>query len=257
MSSIIITGAASGIGRATAELFYKKGWTVGLADMDETGLKKVQNTMDKKRSCILPMNVTDSKSVEKALRDFEAFQGNSLDVLFNCAGILQMGNNETIPLKDQHKIFDINVGGILNCIHYALPALKQSTVFNSGAHIISMSSASAVYGTPQLAAYSASKHAVRALTESLNIELEPQGIIVSDIMVPYVKTPMVQDAKQQAASIEKNGVKVTPEEVAQAVWKAAHGNRVHWQVSPSMYLLSIINWALPFNRKRLFKLLTN
>jgi len=212
--------------------------------------------MGKQRSCILPMNVTDEKSVEKAMSTFEKLHGNSLDVLFNCAGILRMGNNQSISLKDQHKIFDINVGGILNCIHYALPALKRSADSNNRAHIISMSSASAVYGMPQLAAYSASKHAVRALTESLNIELEPQNIIVSDIMVPYVKTPMVEDAKHQAASIEKTGVKVTAEEVANAVWKAAHGNRVHWQVSPSMYLLSVVNWALPFNRKRLFKILT-
>ncbi len=252
MPSIIITGAASGIGRATAELFHNKGWTVGLADMDAVGLERLHATMDKNRSCTLQMNVTDEESVKGAFEKFKAFQGSTLDVMFNCAGILRMGDNESISLQDQHRILQINVNGILNCNHYALPMLKRS----QQAHIVSMSSASAVYGIPQLAVYSASKHAVRALTESLNIELESQGIVVSDIMVPYVKTPMVQQASKQAASVEKNGVKVTAEDVARAVWKAAHGNKVHWQVSPAMYLLTLVNWLLPFNRKRLFKVLS-
>jgi len=252
MPSIIVTGAASGIGRATAELFYSKGWTVGLADMDAAGLEQLQASMNKQRSCVLSMDVTDAGSVKNAFEQFKYFQGESLNVLFNCAGILRMGTNESIALEDQHQIFKVNVGGVLNCIHYATPLLKNT----SNAQIISMSSASAVYGTPQLAVYSASKHAVRALTESLNIELEHQGIMVSDIMVPFVNTSMVQQAKYKATSVKKLGVHVTPETVAKTVWKAAHNKRIHWQVSAPMYLLSTLNWALPFSRKKLIKLLT-
>ena len=253
MPSIFITGAASGIGRATAKLFFAKGWTIGLADMNIEGLEQLQASMDKQRTCILAIDVSDADSVKKAFEQFNYFQGGSLNILFNCAGILRMGENESISLKDQHQIFNVNVGGVLNCIHYATPLLKNATQ----AQIISMSSASAVYGIPQLAVYSASKHAVRALTESLNIELEHQGIMVSDIMVPFVNTPMVKEAKHQATSVKKLGVHVTPETVAKTVWKAAHNKRIHWQVGAPMYLLSTLNWALPFNRKRLFKLLAD
>jgi len=253
MPSILITGAASGIGRATAELFYSKGWTVGLADMDIAGLEQLQASMNKQRSCILSMDVTDEDSVKNAFEQFKDFQGESLNVLFNCAGILRMGTNESIPLKEQHQIFNVNVGGVLNCIHYATPLLKKAIK----PQIISMSSASAVYGIPQLAAYSASKHAVRALTESLNIELEHQGIMVSDVMVPFVSTPMVEQAKHQASSVKKLGVNIKPTTVAKTVWKAAHNKRIHWQVGAPMYLLSTLNWALPFSRKKLFKLLTD
>ncbi len=254
MPAIFITGAASGIGRATAELFHQKGWTIGLADRDTSGLEQVQESMDKTRTCLLTMDVTDESSVAAAFVKFNDFSGNNLDVLFNCAGILRMGDNSTISLADQHLTMQINVGGILNCIHYALPALKRKTTTKVAtttelAHIISMSSASAVYGTPQLSVYSASKHAVRGLTEALNIELEPQGVWVSDIMVPYVKTPMINESTQQAASVNKTGVNIDASTVANAVWQAAHSKRVHRQVSVAMYLLSFVHWALPFSRK--------
>jgi len=266
MPAIFITGAASGIGRATAELFYKKGWTLGLADRDISGLKTLQKDMDKTRTCLLEMDVTDEDSVSAAFATFNDFNYKGLDVLFNCAGILRMGNNETIALTEQHLMMQINVGGILNCIHHALPALKRQannkgrsskTNQTKHSHIISMSSASAVYGTPELSVYSASKHAVRGLTEALNIELEPKGIWVSDIMVPYVKTPMVQAANMQAASIKKTGVNVNAATVANAVWQAAHSERIHRQVSVAMYLLSFFHWAMPFSRKWLLKRLAS
>jgi len=251
MPAIFITGAASGIGRATAELFHQNGWTIGLADRNTAGLEQVQESMDKSRTCLLSMDVTDENSVAAAFVKFNNFSGNKLDVLFNCAGILRMGDNSTISLADQHLTMQINVGGILNCIHYALPTLKpkSTTKITNHAHIISMSSASAVYGTPQLSVYSASKHAVKGLTEALNIELEPQGVWVSDIMVPYVKTPMVNESSQQAASVKKTGVNIDACTVATAVWQAAHSKHVHKQVSVAMYLLSFAHWALPFSRK--------
>ena len=249
MPSIIITGAASGIGKATAELFHNKGWTVGLADQNLTALEKLQHSLDKEMSVILPMDVTDAESVEKAFKKFALFQGDSLDVLFNCAGILRMGANKEIPLDHQHQIISVNVNGILNCIHYATPMLKIS----KNAHIISMSSASAIYGTPQFAVYSASKHAVKALTEALNIEFEAEGIIVSDIMVPFVDTPMLKNSGRQAPSVKKLGVNITPETVANTVYKASKSKRLHWQVGLPMYLLSAFSWAFPFNRRQLIK----
>ncbi len=126
-----------------------------------------------------------------------------------------------------------------------MPLLEKT----KNARIISMSSASAVYGVPQLAAYSASKHAVRALTEALNIELEKQDIWVSDIMVPYVKTPMLEKTDHQATSVKRLGINVTAETVANTVWKASQQKRIHWQVSTSMFLLRVVHWLLPFNRK--------
>lgn len=253
MPSIIITGAASGIGRATAEVFYSKGWTVGLADLNIAELEKLQHSFNKEKTVILPMDVTDAVSVENAFLKFAEFQGHSLDVLFNCAGILRMGPNDEIPLSEQHQIINVNVNGILNCIHFATPMLKNA----KQARIISMSSASAVYGTPQFAVYSASKHAVKALTEALSIELEPDGIIVSDIMVPFVDTPMLINSGLQAPSVKKLGVNVTPQIVAKTVFKATQTTRLHWQVGLPMYILSAFSWAFPFGRREVIKRISN
>ena len=84
-----------------------------------------------------------------------------------------------------------------------------------------MSSGSAGYGIPELAVYSSTKHAVKGITEALNIEFESYDIFVCDIMPNYVATPMVNDAEHQAKSVEKMGVNLTTQQVAEVVWKAA------------------------------------
>ena len=86
--------------------------------------------------------------------------------------------------------------------------------------------------------YSATKFFVRGLTEALNIEYRAHGIQVSAIYVAYVQTGMVFDAKVKPASIERLGVKVTPQQVAAAVWKAVNGDRVHWRVGLDARLIN-------------------
>ena len=118
-----------------------------------------------------------------------------------------------------------------------------------------MSSASAVYGAPELAVYSSSKFAVRGLTEALNIEFEKYGIWVCDIMAPYVSTPMITNAENKATSVEKLGVGVTPEQVAETVLKATKKKKVHWLISTKLKFLvlgnklgtsSINRWVMKF-----------
>jgi short-subunit dehydrogenase len=93
-----------------------------------------------------------------------------------------------------------------------------------------MASTSAEYGSPEHAVYSATKFFVRGFTEALNIEYRAHDIQVSAIYVAYVQTGMVFDASVKPASIERLGVKITPQRVAATVWKAVHGNRVHWRI---------------------------
>jgi len=121
-------------------------------------------------------------------------------------------------------VLNVNVKGVLNGIHAALPYLRCT----GAGHIVTMSSAAAVYGVPDEAVYSASKFAVRALTEALDIEFEPLGVRVSDVMVAYINTPMVTAATVQAKSIELLGVNVEAGQVAETVWQAVHGSKVHW-----------------------------
>ncbi len=118
-----------------------------------------------------------------------------------------------------------------------------------------MSSASAVYGTPELAVYSATKHGIRGLTEALNIEFFPHDIHVGDIMVSFVQTPMVFDQETQATSLKILRATVTPETVAQTVYKAYGKRRVHWQLGGLLKLLILTTTLLPFTKRFLVKTL--
>jgi NADP-dependent 3-hydroxy acid dehydrogenase YdfG len=249
--SIFITGAASGIGRETARLFSGKGWYVGITDMNAEPLKALEDELGEENCFARVMDVTDPESYQEAVADFGETTGGKMDVLFNNAGILRMGLNEEISLAEQHLTVDINIKGILNGIDAALPLLKKTP----GARIVSMCSTSSVYGLPELAVYSATKHAVCALTEALDIELEKYGIKVCDIMAPYVATPMVTEAARQAHSVASTGVNLKPEQIAELVWEAAHGNKLHWKIHYLTYVLFFSFWLMPFLKRPLVKYL--
>ena len=226
MRSIFITGAASGIGRETAHRFAGAGWRVGLCDRDAAALAPLQADLGEAASSHIA-DVRDAVALAAALGDFCG--QDALGVLFNCAGILEMREFADTPLDRLHALVDVNVKGVINGIHAALPYLRRA----ADARIVTMSSASAVYGVPEEAVYSASKFAVRGLTEGLNIELERDDIWVCDVMVSYVATPMVTAAEHQAKSDEIVGVNGQPAQVAETVFAAVEGRKVHWVVTES------------------------
>jgi NADP-dependent 3-hydroxy acid dehydrogenase YdfG len=223
--TIFITGAASGIGRATARLFASEGWFVGLADRNATALTDLAVEVG---ASAVPyyVDVVGADALAAAIRNFSESYGG-LTAVFNSAGILEMGPFSSMPRDRLSEMVDVNLKGVINSIAAALPHLRG----RPGASIVTMGSAAGIHGIPDLAVYSATKFAVRGLTEALNIELEREGIWVTDIMVGYVKTPMLESAVHKARSIDIVGVNVLPETVAAVVWTAVHGRRVHWFVS--------------------------
>jgi NAD(P)-dependent dehydrogenase (short-subunit alcohol dehydrogenase family) len=241
---IFITGAAAGIGRATAKLFASRGWFVGAYDMNVAGLESLAAEIGAGNCITGKLDVTDAAAFSAALgRCFEA-AGRRLDVLFNCAGILSVGHFEDIPLSRHHQIVDINLKGVLNGFHCALPFLKQTR----GARVISMASASAIYGSPAYASYSASKFAVRGLTEAMNIEWARHGITVMDVWPIFVNTAMVTEI-EQPESLKKMGVHLQASDVASVIWRAAHRPhwlpRVHWFVGRETWFLWLATRLIP------------
>ena len=243
---IFITGAASGIGRSTALLFAEKGWFVGLFDVDSEGLEALSQRIGQESCCWRQMDVSNPDDVEKSMTYFGEQTGGRLDVLFNNAGIFRVGGFESLALEEHINTININVTGTLICTHTAFSMLKKTP----GARIISMCSAAAIYGAPLAAIYSASKFAVRGMTEALNIEFEQHDILVSDIMVGLVQTPLLENAPMPA-DFKKSDVKITPEQIAETVWKAAHGNKIHWRIN--MKLRLFLFWLFPFCRRWLMK----
>jgi NAD(P)-dependent dehydrogenase (short-subunit alcohol dehydrogenase family) len=244
--SIFITGAAAGIGKATAILFANKGWFVGITDVNEAGLKELTKFLGKKIGFSARLDVTDENRVAAVLCEFNHASGGKFDVLFNNAGILRINPFEDISLKDHHAILDINAKGVLNCSYNALPYLKNT----AGSRVINMASVASIIATPTQATYSASKFWVRGFTEALNMEWGRHGIHVCDIMPNYVDTPMVE--QNPGKLVENVGVSITAEDVAETVWRAVSSTRVHWLIDrpQNKLLIKLKGGMIPFSLLR-------
>ncbi|MBX3189050.1 MAG: SDR family oxidoreductase [Labilithrix sp.] len=236
--TIFITGAASGIGAATARLFGARGYRVGCYDIDVDGARTVAEALPSASHG--RVDVTSEESWKTAVADFAGEGPALLDVLFNSAGILRMGRFEQVAPDQCRKQLDVNVMGVVLGVQTCLPLLERAR-----GTIINMSSASAIYGQPELAVYSASKFAVRALTEALDLELRGRGVRVADVMPGYVDTPMVSGQSHRAASLDKLGVKLTADEIAAVVWRAVHGSALHYIPQADLQVMSRVGGLLP------------
>lgn len=223
MHSILISGAAQGIGAATAQLFYQHGYKVGIYDMNNAQAEQLAQRLGEHAKAGF-LDVTDYASWETALAEFAAWVGE-INILVNNAGILYSGPFEETAISAHHRTLDTNIKGVLNGCHAAFPYLKQA----SFARVINLSSASAIYGQADLASYSTSKFAVRGLTESLDTEWHPHGIRVLDVMPLFVSTAMVKN--MQTESFHKLGIHLKAEDVAQAILRLAEQKDSIWQVT--------------------------
>jgi len=242
---VFITGAAGGIGSAAARLFAGKGYFLGLTDIDRQGLEKLSEELGSDNVYWKEADLRSEERLAAAISGFAGHTGGRLDILLNNAGILRVGNFEDIGLQEYKEMIEVNLLAMINGIHVALPLLEKS----GNPRIINLSSASALYGIPGMAVYSATKFAIRGLTEALNIELERKGIRVSDIMPGFVKTGMVEKVSH-ALHLEGEEDLITPEAVAEIIWKATQRRRLHWPVGRKIRLLSALMPFLPASVRR-------
>lgn len=236
--SIFITGAASGMGRATAVLFAGKGWFVGAVDVDEDGLQTLQEELGEDNCFVRRLDVRNKADYERAVAAFGEAAGGRMDILFNNAGTGEGGWFEDIPYEAAIRIVEINFVGVLNGIYAALPLLKTTP----NALCFTTSSSSGTYGMPAIAVYSATKHAVKGLTEALSLEFERFGIRAADVLPGAIDTPLLFNTKRHSDDLPeevdppKRGMfRLLPAtEVAQCVWRAYHSKKLHWYVPKSL-----------------------
>jgi NAD(P)-dependent dehydrogenase (short-subunit alcohol dehydrogenase family) len=227
--SVLITGAASGIGRATALKAREEGARLVLADVNqENGEALAEEIAGAGGSAVYAAcDVTDEGSVEAAVAKTVAEHG-SIDGAFNCAGILAaLGNTGENELDEWRRVLDVDLVGVFLCTKHQLQAMAAQ---GSGA-ILNMASAAGLIGWPGASAYVAAKHGVVGLSKSAALEYAEQGIRVNSICPSYVLTPMVEkdlfeDAlggdEELIAAARANhpiGRFAQPEEIAEAaVW---------------------------------------
>jgi 3(or 17)beta-hydroxysteroid dehydrogenase len=205
----LITGAASGIGRAAAILFHAEGAKVAATDRNEIGLKELDGVAD----LILTQDVTDEARWREVVDGVMAAFGR-LDVLVNSAGIGLKGNIETQTLDDFRRTHAVNVEGTFLGCREAIRVMKVT-----GGSIVNLSSVAGVIGDPQTVAYCASKGAVRLLTKSAALHCGRAGynIRLNSVHPSFAETPMVQGL----IAASKN-----PERVREGLMRAAPMGRL-------------------------------
>ncbi|MDE1191605.1 MAG: SDR family NAD(P)-dependent oxidoreductase [Arachidicoccus sp.] len=178
----IVTGAGSGIGKATAITFGKAGANVFVADLNKENAEATVNEIKQAggKATAIIVNVTAQSEV---LQAFQAI--GSIDILVNSAGVAHVGKLETTPEQDFDRVYSVNVKGTYNAMFAAVPLMKKGSV------ILNLASIASSVGIPDRFAYSMSKGAVLAMTLSVAKDYIAQGIRCNCISPARVHTPFV------------------------------------------------------------------
>lgn len=230
---IFVTGAASGLGREVSRHFAAKGWFVGLADVNDTGLGETAQMLPAGQFSIHRLDVTDRAQWKAAVADFTNQTGGRMDVLFNNAGVGSGGPIQDMADADIDRMIAINITGVINGIRAAFPYLQATP----GSCVLNTASAAGIYGSAGLSVYSATKFAVRGLTEAHDIEWRELGIKSRSLMPGFIDTNIIGaiDPGSNQTGKEKlleAGIEVSPVSIiGPAAWDAVHGDKVHTTVN--------------------------
>jgi len=232
-SVAVITGAASGIGRALAQNLARGGAQLALADLNPAGLEETRRLVGSAVARTYAVDVSKASAVEDFSREVERDFGRA-SLLINNAGVALMGRFNEVSLEDMAWLMQINFWGVVYGCRFFLPLLEREP----DAHIVNVSSVFGLIGPPGQTAYSASKFAVRGFSESLREELSLTGVKVTSVHPAGIATPIAHsarsgggvtpEARRDAEEYFKKVATITPEEAARVIVKGilAGKNRV-------------------------------
>ena len=191
---VVVTGAASGIGRATALLVARRGGRVALGDVNELGLRAVADEIGARgaaRPCSVVVDVTRPDDVER-FRHEVAEELGTADAIVNAAGVVVVGSLFATSPEDWDHTLAVNLRGPALVCRALVPAMIARGL---GGQIVNVSSAAAFYTPRELVAYGATKHGLVGLSQGLREELRPHAIGVSLVCPGFVDTPIVEHAR--------------------------------------------------------------
>ena len=252
---IVITGASSGIGLATAEMAADAGARVILSSRNEEDLLHAVNRIRQNggRAFHIVADVADSEAVE-AIGALAIEQFGALDTWVNTAGVGMYGKLTESPLRDERRLFEVDFWGVVHGCRTAVRHLRDG-----GGAIINVGSVASDRTAPLVGIYFAAKHAVKGYTDALRMELEYEGLPISVALVKpaSIDTPFIEHGRSQMnAEPEFSPPVYPPEEVARAILKCAEypmrdvlvGGATRHTIKRSTYTrasLSAVGRALP------------
>ncbi|HVU93971.1 MAG TPA: SDR family oxidoreductase [Puia sp.] len=212
----VVTGAGSGIGKAVAILLAKQGATVYVADINEDQANETVREIGSKVTALIA-DLSDQQQTNKIFASLP-----KLDILVNSAGVSHIGTAESTEEADMDRLYKVNIKGVYNCLHAAIPLLKN----NGGGVIINMCSIAATIGIPDRFAYSMTKGAVYSMTLSVAKDYLKDKIRCNCISPARVHTPFVdgflkknypgkeQEMFEKLSKTQPIGRMAKPEEIA-------------------------------------------
>jgi NADP-dependent 3-hydroxy acid dehydrogenase YdfG len=230
----VVTGAASGMGRALCRELHRAGVRLGLLDRNAEGLAALA---DELRPCASAVaDVRDRQAVRGAIAAL-AEQLGPVDILVACAGITGATLVDELAVEETEAILEVNFLGVANAIDAVLPDMLA----RGRGHLVALSSLAGCRGVPFSAAYSASKAALNNYLEGLRPALRRRGVAVTTVLPGFVRTPLLQNARVQAP-LEP----LAPEEAARHILRAIRRRSRVYAFPWAMRLgLAVLGWLPP------------
>jgi NAD(P)-dependent dehydrogenase (short-subunit alcohol dehydrogenase family) len=251
---VLVTGAASGIGRAVAEYAAERGAVLHLTDLQAEQLGTVAEDIRSRGGTVLtaePADVSDHDQVRRLAR-LVSEQAGAMDIVLNVAGIAVWGTVRSLEPEHWQRLVDVNLMGPIHVIEEFVPPMIDA---GRGGQLVNVSSAAGIIAMPWHAAYSATKFGLRGVSEVLRYDLRKHRIGVSLVCPGGVDTGLVETIRiagidQQSKSFVRarrhfQKRAVSPEEAAEAIWKGALRNRYWVYTSPDIRLVHWLQRYFP------------
>jgi short-subunit dehydrogenase len=223
---VLITGAASGIGRRLALEFASQGSNVIIADINEAGMRAVAGEVEAKGVKAVTIRADLSRPGEvESLARYAMEETGRVDVLVNNAGIAFVSETINVTIKEWERIMAVNLRGPVLLVHHLLPHMTR----RGSGHIVNVASMAGLIGIPGLAPYTVTKFGLVGFSEALRIELAPSGIGVTAVCPGVVDTPIIINSPIRGFSEDMRQLPpmmtTSPERAAKLIVKGVKRNR--------------------------------